>query len=68
MSYDWKNETDNIDALFETIMKHIPAPQPPEGTLQMQITSLGLQQLYRSNCHWKSSTWIPKTRTNSCFG
>ncbi len=40
MSYDWKNETDNIDALFETIMKHIPAPKPPEGTLQMQITSL----------------------------
>jgi GTP-binding protein len=40
MSYDWKNETDNIDALFETILKHIKAPQPPEGTLQMQITSL----------------------------
>jgi GTP-binding protein len=40
MSYDWKNETDNIEALFETIMKHVPAPQPPEGTLQMQITSL----------------------------
>jgi GTP-binding protein len=40
MSYDWKNETDNIEALFETIMKHVPAPNPPEGTLQMQITSL----------------------------
>jgi len=40
MSYDWRNETDNIEALFETIMKHVPAPNPQEGTLQMQITSL----------------------------
>lgn len=40
MSYDWKKETDNIEALFETIIKYIPAPKPPEGTLQMQITSL----------------------------
>jgi len=40
MSYDWKNETDNIEALFETIIKYIPAPNPLPGTLQMQITSL----------------------------
>lgn len=40
MSYDWKNETDNIEALFETIIKYVPAPKPEEGTLQMQITSL----------------------------
>ncbi|MCC6720719.1 MAG: translational GTPase TypA [Bacteroidia bacterium] len=40
MSYDWKNPTDNIEALFETIIKHIPAPTPPKGDLQMQITSL----------------------------
>lgn len=40
MSYDWKNQTDNIEALFETIIKYIPAPKPQEGTLQMQITSL----------------------------
>lgn len=40
MSYDWQKPTDNIEALFETIIKYIPAPNPPEGTLQMQITSL----------------------------
>lgn len=40
MSYDWKNPTDNIEALFETIIKHIPPPTPPLGNLQMQITSL----------------------------
>jgi GTP-binding protein len=40
MSYDWKNETDNIEALFETIIKYVPAPKPEVGTLQMQITSL----------------------------
>lgn len=40
MSYDWKNETDNIEALFETIIKYVPEPKPEVGTLQMQITSL----------------------------
>ncbi|NUM31909.1 MAG: translational GTPase TypA [Bacteroidetes bacterium] len=40
MSYDWAKPTDNIEALFETIIKHIPSPNPPQGNLQMQITSL----------------------------
>jgi GTP-binding protein len=40
MSYDWKVQTDNIIALFDTILEEIPAPKIAEGTLQMQITSL----------------------------
>ncbi len=40
MSYDWKVQTDNIIALFDTIIEEIPAPKFAEGTLQMQITSL----------------------------
>jgi len=40
MSYDWKVQTDNIIALFDTILEEIPAPKIAEGSLQMQITSL----------------------------
>ena len=40
MSYDWKVQTDNIIALFDTIIEEIPEPKITEGTLQMQITSL----------------------------
>ncbi len=39
-SDDWKNETENISPLLDAILKHVPAPQIPEGALQMQITSL----------------------------
>jgi GTP-binding protein len=40
MSSDWKVKTDNIDAVFEAIIEHIPAPVKNEGTPQMLITSL----------------------------
>lgn len=37
---DWKNPTDNISYLLDTILEQIPEPKTEEGTLQMQITSL----------------------------
>lgn len=40
MSTDWKNKTENIDAVFEAIINHIPAPEINKGTPQMLITSL----------------------------
>ncbi len=40
MSDDWKKPTDNIQYLLDTILEQIPAPVFPEGTLQMQISSL----------------------------
>ncbi|MEQ9298412.1 MAG: EF-Tu/IF-2/RF-3 family GTPase, partial [Cyclobacteriaceae bacterium] len=40
MNYDWKDETDNLDALLDTIIKVIPAPEKKEGVLRMKITSL----------------------------
>lgn len=40
MSYDWKNQTDNISALLDTIIEVIPPPKVSEGSLQMQVTSL----------------------------
>ena len=40
MSTDWKQRTDNIDAVFESIIKYIPAPPQNTGTVQMLITSL----------------------------
>ncbi|MEP7253385.1 MAG: translational GTPase TypA [Ginsengibacter sp.] len=40
----WMNtslqETDNIFPLLDTILEKVPPPATPEGTLQMQITSL----------------------------
>ena len=40
MNYDWKDETDNIIPLLDTIIKTIPEAPYKEGTVQMQITSL----------------------------
>lgn len=37
---DWKNPTENISPLLDAILEHVPEPVIPEGTLQMQITSL----------------------------
>lgn len=37
---DWKNPTEDISFLLDTILEHVPQPKISEGTLQMQITSL----------------------------
>ena len=40
MGTDWKTPTDNLSALLDAIIEHIPAPKQLEGTPQMLITSL----------------------------
>ena len=40
MSTDWKNPTNNITALLDTVLEQIPEAPYKEGTPQMQITSL----------------------------
>ncbi|MFY0606582.1 MAG: translational GTPase TypA [Cyclobacteriaceae bacterium] len=40
MSTDWKNKTDNLEPLLDTIIEKIPAPEQNEGVLRMKITSL----------------------------
>jgi GTP-binding protein len=40
MSEDWKNPTTNLEALLDTILEKIPAPEKKEGVLRMKITSL----------------------------
>ena len=40
MSDDWKNPTNNISALMDCILEHIPDSKSYEGTPQMLITSL----------------------------
>ena len=40
MSTDWQKPTDNIYALLDAIIEHIPAPRKLEGNLQMLVTSL----------------------------
>ncbi|MCQ2057899.1 MAG: translational GTPase TypA [Bacteroidaceae bacterium] len=40
MSTDYKKPTDNIYALLDAILEHIPEPKKPEGNLQMLVTSL----------------------------
>jgi GTP-binding protein len=44
MSADWKQPTDNIFALLDDIIEHIPEPQTLEGAAQMLITSLDYSQ------------------------
>ena len=40
MSNDWQEKTDNITALLDAIVEHIPPPKTEEGTAQMLVTSL----------------------------
>ncbi len=40
MGPDWKNQTDDISYLLDTVIDYVPAPIIQEGTLQLQITSL----------------------------
>lgn len=40
MSTDWQKPTQDITPLLDAILEHIPAPNVPEGNLQMLITSL----------------------------
>ncbi len=40
MSTDWKEQTDNISAVFDAVIENIPAPEYEGGTPQMLITSL----------------------------
>ncbi len=40
MGYDWKHPTQDITALLDTIVKHIPPAPFQEGPVQLQVTSL----------------------------
>ena len=40
MSLDWRQPTDNLTPLLDTILEEIPAPERVEGTPQMLISSL----------------------------
>ena len=40
MSLDWREPTDNINAVLDAIIEHIPEPPMNEGEPQMLITSL----------------------------
>jgi GTP-binding protein len=40
MGPDWKEQTEDVSFLLDTILEHIPAARYVEGTLQMRITSL----------------------------
>jgi GTP-binding protein len=40
MSADWRQPTNDVTYLLDTIIEHIPAPSAEPGTLQLQISSL----------------------------
>lgn len=40
MSKDWKNQTDSVEPLLDSVIEHIPEPKVSEGTTQMLITLL----------------------------
>jgi len=40
MSEDWKVPTENVEALLDMVLEHVPSPKVEEGTPQMLITSL----------------------------
>ncbi len=40
MSTDYENPTDNMDALFELVMSHVPEPRVSEGSFKLLATTL----------------------------
>ncbi|MBC8048492.1 MAG: translational GTPase TypA, partial [Fimbriimonadaceae bacterium] len=40
MSNDYKNKTEDVSALLDMVLAHVPAPKEVVGTTQMQITSI----------------------------
>jgi len=40
MSADWKEKTEDITYVMDSILEHVPYPEVREGTKQLQITSL----------------------------
>jgi GTP-binding protein len=40
MGPDWNDPQQDVTFLLDEIIKHIPAPKPKEGTLQLQISSI----------------------------
>ncbi len=41
MNTDYENPTDNMDALFELVMKHVPEPRVAEGSFKLLATTIG---------------------------
>ncbi len=41
MSTDYENPTDNMDALFELVMNHVPEPRVAEGSFKLLATTIG---------------------------
>ena len=41
MGTDYENPTDNMDALFELVMKHVPEPRVSEGSFKLLATTIG---------------------------
>ena len=40
MSGHWEDQKEDVTYLLDQVIEHIPTPEIPEGTLQMQITSI----------------------------
>jgi len=40
MSYDYKEPSNDIEALLDTVIEHVPSPITEEGNLQLLITSI----------------------------
>jgi len=60
MNHDWKEKTDNIFPLLDTILEYVPEAPYKEGTPQMHITSLdfskftgriAIGRIYRGDLH-----------------
>lgn len=40
MADDWKKPTEDVAALLDMVINHVPSPKQNEGTIQMQVTNI----------------------------
>ena len=67
MGEDWKNPTDSIGPLLDTVLDHVPSPVIKEGNTQMLITSLDYSPYTGRVAIGRLNRGVLKSNMNVCL-
>jgi GTP-binding protein len=67
MGGDWKNPTDSIGPLLDTVLDHVPSPVIKEGNTQMLITSLDYSPYTGRVAIGRLNRGVLKSNMNVCL-
>ena len=67
MGEDWKNPTDSIGPLLDTVLDHVPSPVIKEGNTQMLVTSLDYSPYTGRVAIGRLNRGVLKSNMNVCL-